>query len=501
MFASPAQVFAANADNERGARSTYSSCGSVHKGLSMNSTLKDTTAHIPGRAVDASGQAAISPAELLAQIRDLKTQIFDLNALFEVSRQLHEVWDVDALLDGILLVAIEHIRVGAAAIAVPDSGESARLTRQRSKGWDLSTEPNWSVATDSTWAQWLRDTRRPVSVDELAGCAADAGAQVEALRQTGCVVVAPTVRHGQLRGVLYLSAKVDREVYSAADFAFLDLLIEQFSVSLENAYLYAREQRANEQLLITRQRLAVAEKLAALGQMAATIAHEVRNPAGIIRNYLSLIRPALSDHKAETGYLDVINQELGRIELFVQSLLGAFHPNRCQPLPVSLSTQVDAVLGFVRPRLEQRQIAVTSQIDAALPPVSAEPEALRQVLLNLILNAIDAMPEGGILSFTANADLDFVHMSIADTGPGISDDVLERLFDPFVTTKPEGEGSGLGLSICRSLLERFDAQIGARNLATPSHGAVFTIHLRRADSTGQRRIPAGSATARGRDTV
>lgn len=452
------------------------------------------TKHVRDGVDEAHSANGTHPSDIQAQIRDLKTQIFDLNTLFEVARQFHEVWDVDALLDGILLVAIEHMRVGAAAIAVSAPDETSRLTRQRSKGWDLSNEPIWSVSLESGWAQRLTEYRRPLPIEALVVNSDDGSAQLESLRSAGCVVVAPMVRHDRLRGVLYLSEKVDHESYTSGDFAFLDLLMDQFAVSLDNAGLYDREQRTNDQLMLTKQRLAVAEKLAALGQMAATIAHEVRNPAGIIRNYVSLLRPVLGDNKVESGYLDVINEELGRIELFVQSLLGAFHPNRSQPTALSLSSQIDAVVGFLRPRLEQRQIVATQQIESSIPAVLAEPEGLRQVLLNLILNAIDAMPQGGILSFSASADLDHVHLSIADTGVGISTEVLDRLFDPFVTTKPEGEGSGLGLSICRSLLERFDAQIGAKNLPAPAHGAVFTIHMRRADSTGRFRVPEALKT-------
>ncbi len=425
----------------------------------------------------------------VTEIRDLKTQIFDLNTLFDVARQFHEVLDVDALLDGLLLVAIEHMRVGSAAIAVSGADEKGRLTRCRSKGWDLSNEPNWSVDQSSSWAARLREYRRPLPIEALATFGVEDDPQIESLRNAGCVLVAPMVRHDSLRGVLYLSEKVDRAPYTSGDIAFLDLLVDQFAVSLDNAYLYERDIRSNEQLLLAKQRLAVAEKLAALGQMAATIAHEVRNPAGIIRNYLSLIRPALQGRDTETEYLNVINEELGRIELFVQSLLGAFHPNRTQPTALALGTQIDAVIGFLRPRLQQRQIAVTQTVDENVPMVIGEPEGLRQVLLNLTLNAIDAMPDGGILTLNASADLDHVHLSITDTGAGIRPDVLDRLFDPFVTTKPEGEGSGLGLSICRSLLERFDGQIGAKNVSPPSHGAVFTIHLRRADATGRFRVP------------
>ncbi len=434
------------------------------------------------------GEEQTTPTDAQVAVTELKRQIFDLNTLFEVARQFHEVWDFEALLDGILLVAIEHMRVGAAAIAASGPEESGRLTRQKSKGWDLATEPIWSVSTESTWAKRLTEYRRPLPIEAISAYAGDAGAQIESLRKAGCVVVAPMVRHEQLRGVLYLAEKVDRASYTAGDLAFLDLLMDQFVVSLDNAYLYEREQRTNEQLLATKQRLAVAEKLAALGQMAATIAHEVRNPAGIIRNYLSLIRPALDGHPVEATHLDIINEELGRIELFVQSLLGAFHPDRTRAGSLALSTQTREVVALLGPRLRQHGITAMNRLDDSLPQVHAEPEALRQVILNLILNAADAMPTGGTLTFDATADLDHVHLSVADTGPGIPVFVLERLFDPFVTTKPEGEGSGLGLSICRSLLERFDAQIGAKNLPAPQHGAVFTIHLRRADSPGRQRI-------------
>lgn len=454
----------------------------------MTTVQRATGSPSPGSRHTEEANVGPHPLEAQSQIRELKRQIFDLNTLFEVSRQLHEVWDVDALLDGILLIAIEHMRVGAAAIAASGPDDVDRLTRQRSKGWDLSTEPIWSVSTKSAWAQRLTEYRRPMAIEALSAHSTDAGAQLEALRRAGCVVVAPMVRHDQLRGVIYLAEKVDRAIYTAGDFAFLDLLMDQFAVSLDNAYLYEREQRTNDQLSLTKQRLAVAEKLAALGQMAATIAHEVRNPTGIIRNYLSLIRPVLSEHETEAGHLDVINEELGRIELFVRSLLGAFHPNRSQPTSLPLAGQIAEVVAFLKPRLVQHQITVESQLDGRVPSVHAEPEALRQVLLNLILNAVDAMPDGGTLTFGASADLDYVHLSIADTGTGIPPAVLDRLFDSFVTTKPEGEGSGLGLSICRSLLERFGAQIGAKNIAAPGHGAVFTIHLRRSDSPGRHSV-------------
>lgn len=418
--------------------------------------------------------------EVASQIRELRREIFDLNALFDVARQFHEVWDVNALMEGILLVAIEHMRVGSAAVVTATVNHGERRTRVRSKGWDIATEPDWSVDPGGDWARRLSAHQRPMSLDALLDTSVETPEQLRAFRRAGCAVLAPMVRHGQLRGVLFLSARVDHAPFTTGDLAFLDLLMDQFAVSLDNADLAERERETHEQLLIARQQLASAEKLAALGQMAATIAHEVRNPTGIIRNYLALIRPAMTDHAAETEHLDVISEELTRIEAFVQNLLGAFHPHRAESAPLSLPGQVEQVTSLFRPRFENRRIAVVNHLDGDVPAVCAEPEPLRQVLINVLLNAIDAMPEGGTITFEASTTSDSVCLDIADSGAGIPSEIIEQIFNPFVTTKPQGEGSGLGLSICRNLLERFGARISARNQVPPAHGAVFTIRLRRA---------------------
>jgi signal transduction histidine kinase len=419
-------------------------------------------------------------AALLGQIRELRREVFDLNALFELARQFHEVWDVNALLDGILLVAIEHTRAGAAAVVTTESDRKERLSRWRSKGWDASEEPDWTVDPNAGWVRRLREHRHPMALSALRAQCPDAAVQLDAFRRAGCLVLAPMVRRDQVRGLLYLSGRVDGATFTPGDLAFLDLLMDQFAVSLDNADLAERERETHEQLLLARQQLASAEKLAALGQMAATIAHEVRNPTGIIRNYLALIRPALTEHRAELEHLDIISEELARVEAFVQNLLGAFHPHRSEAAALSLPGQLEQVTSFFRPRLASRGIEVVNRLDGSVPPVCAEPEPLRQVLINLLLNAIDAMPGGGTITFTSEWTAETVELAIADTGSGIPTELLDEIFNPFVTSKPQGEGSGLGLSICRSLLERFGAHISARNQTPPEHGAVFTIRLRRA---------------------
>ncbi|HWO56994.1 MAG TPA: ATP-binding protein [bacterium] len=444
--------------------------------------MADQTSHV---LTNASRPAVSAPHgedtdALLGQIRELRREVFDLNALFELARQFHEVWDVNALLDGLLLVAIEHTRAGAAAVATTESDGKERLSRWRSKGWDASEEPDWTAESNAGWVRCLCEHRHPMALSALCAQCPDDTAQLDAFRRAGCMMLAPMVRRDRVRGLLYLSGRVDGAAFTSGDLAFLDLLMDQFVVSLDNAVLAERERDTHEQLLIARQQLASAEKLAALGQMAATIAHEVRNPTGIIRNYLALIRPALTGHPAELEHLDIISEELVRVEAFVQNLLGAFHPHRSEAAALSLPGQLEQVTSFFRPRFAGRRIEVVNRLDGSVPPVYAEPEPLRQVLINLLLNAIDAMPRGGTITYSAEWTADTVELAIADTGSGISKELLDDIFNPFVTSKPQGEGSGLGLSICRGLLERFGAAIAARNQAPPAHGAVFTIRLRRA---------------------
>jgi signal transduction histidine kinase len=421
-----------------------------------------------------------------AQVVALRRQVFDLHAVFEVARQFHEVWDVDALLEGILHVAIEHLRVGAAAIVLADDERDLdQRPNQRSMGWESADETNWRVPADTLLALRLREYRHPLPIEVLSIKAPGNTAIISLWQKAGCVLLAPIVRRDSLQGVIFLGEKVDRTAFTSTDLELLDLLVDQFAVSLDNAQLYDRERLANEQLLATRQRLAGAEKLASLGQMAATIAHEVRNPLGIIRNHLELMR--LGAEKRHDGVKDVqiIAEELDRIEHFVRELLGAFRPEQAHPGPVALATLLTDIANFLRPRFDKTGVAFHQDVDATTPKAHAEPNALRQVFTNICLNAIDAMDRGGRLRVTATTDENHVYLAFQDTGKGIAPELIERLFDPFVTTKPEGEGSGLGLAICRSLLERFGAQISGANAPAPEQGAIFTVQMRRADTQRQ----------------
>ncbi len=217
-----------------------------------------------------------------------------------------------------------------------------------------------------------------------------------------------------------------------------------------------------------------AEQLAAVGQLAASIAHEVRNPLTSIK---LLVGAALRGKPAQpltTEDLHVIHDEVSRLERKVQSLLDFARPNEAVRRPCDLRTIIERALELVQGRLRQQGVQTNLDLPATPVSVEADPDQLTGVLVNLFLKALDAMPHGGQLSLTlGDAAVGKCRLAVADTGPGIAAAVAGRLFTPFASTKPTG--TGLGLSICRRVVQDHGGTLTGQN--RPEGGACFTMTL------------------------
>jgi len=242
-----------------------------------------------------------------------------------------------------------------------------------------------------------------------------------------------------------------------------------------------RELRHVNQLLFETQRtLATSERQALAGQMAASLAHEIGTPLNAISGHVQLISKTHARDEKTLRRLKIIASQIDQITATVKNLLMATRQARMSMRPVEVNELVLETLALTEPVLNARGIIVKTDLGEKLPQVFGDADRLRQVLLNLINNSIDAMPHGGRLmihSFTEIQDENSsqVVIEIRDTGCGIDSEDIDRIFEPMFTTKRIGEGVGLGLAICRETVEEHDGRIIARS--EPSNGAVFIIQL------------------------
>ncbi|HEY1186527.1 MAG TPA: ATP-binding protein [Gemmata sp.] len=232
-----------------------------------------------------------------------------------------------------------------------------------------------------------------------------------------------------------------------------------------------------------------AEQLAWVGQMAAGIAHEVRNPLTVIK----LLVQAATDPRRATGFrpqdLRVLEGEILRLEQIIRTFLDFARPPRPEKKSVNPDELIRACVEGVTARAELQGVTVRAVLPPELPPLDADPGQLGQVLYNLLFNALDVLPAGGAVRVTvavAPADTggpgEVLTVLVSDSGPGLPVGLEEQIFDPFISTKETG--MGLGLSICRRIIEAHGGSIGATN--GPSGGAVFVVRLPCAARTERR---------------
>ena len=223
-----------------------------------------------------------------------------------------------------------------------------------------------------------------------------------------------------------------------------------------------------------RKALLQSEKLAATGKLAASIAHEVNNPLGVIKNYLQIAKMDFDEQGDNYRLLGIIEEEIQRIARIIKGLLDFYRPESTNVSSTNLNRLIEDLLLLVGIQLERRDIRVEKDLDPQLPTVMVSPDQFRQIMLNMVTNAQDAMPEGGALSLTSQVQGDRVLVRIADTGIGIDREHLPYIFDPFFTTKGH-KGTGLGLSVSYGIIHNFDGDIKVES--TPGEGTTFTISL------------------------
>ncbi len=216
-----------------------------------------------------------------------------------------------------------------------------------------------------------------------------------------------------------------------------------------------------------------ADKLSGLGELVAGVAHEVRNPLGVIKASVQMLEQEMDQGCQDAELTHVMAQEIDRLDSVVNALLDFGRPSEAQFGPVDSARVLGEVVLLTKQFAKQQLVNVISEMPDGLPEIWADEDRLKQIFVNLISNAIQAMPGGGDLTINAAARDGYLRMLFTDTGTGIAPEEKERIFDPFHTTR--AEGSGLGLSIVHRIVDAHNGFITADS--EPGKGATFTVGL------------------------
>jgi len=229
-----------------------------------------------------------------------------------------------------------------------------------------------------------------------------------------------------------------------------------------------------ESLRSLNEKLARAERLAAMGTLAAGVAHEVNNPLASISSLVQMLRSQSADNAETREKLDLISTQIGRITRVTRDLTEFARVRPASRSEVDINEVIEASLRLASFDSEFQKLELVKSLSSDLGRIIADGDQLQQVFLNLLLNSRDAMPLGGRLSVSSARRNGEITISIKDSGAGISDSARTQLFDPFFTTKPAGKGTGLGLSVCYGIVSAHDGRI---EVESESGGTVFNVIL------------------------
>jgi len=436
------------------------------------------------RAMGVANQlaVAIDNARLFDETR---RRAEELGLLLEVGRSLVATLELEQVLEAGVRNLARIVDAPGAYLLLPDASGARLVIRAASGGppgmvgRSVPLEPGDSVAS------WVFLRRTPLVIEDGL---ADPRVHGELQAATGgrAYLGVPLVVRDRAVGVSIVVDTRGPRLFTPAQVDRAATMATQLAVALENARLYEDLRRSYAELARAQDQLVRQERLAALGELAAVVAHEVRNPLGAIFNSLGRLRRLVRPAGDAKMLFDIVGEEADRLNRIVGELLDFAKPSpltvRAEPLERVLDEAVSAALEQTGGR-----IALARDVPDGLPLIPMDARLMRQALLNVALNAVQAMPERGTLSVNARVVGDAAVVELGDTGPGIPHEIRHRIFEPFFTTK--ATGTGLGLAVVKRIIDDHRGRVEVRGPA--SGGTVFAIHLPLTSAAGvQRRRPA-----------
>jgi two-component system, NtrC family, sensor kinase len=290
------------------------------------------------------------------------------------------------------------------------------------------------------------------------------------------VLIQPMRWKGESIGGFALAWLKDHHRFTSDELRLTEAIAQQAAVASENSRLYEAEKQQVAELKRTQAQLIQSTKLAAIGELAANIAHEINNPLTSVLGFASYLAEQVPPGQPWREELDLIQEEAGRARDIVRDLLHFSRQREFIPQITDLNTVLEQTLAMVRRQGALESITLREEYASGLAPVEVDVPRIKQVFLNLINNAVYVMKDrGGSLTVRSSADGDTVQVEVIDTGTGIAPEHMHRIFEPFFTTKPEVSGTGLGLSVSLGIVESHGGSIEVKSEV--GKGSTFTVKL------------------------
>ncbi|HID64440.1 MAG TPA: response regulator [Anaerolineae bacterium] len=413
--------------------------------------------------------------------QQLERRVKELNILYGVGKSVTSLLDLEKVLNRIVEAAVfvTGAEEGSLLLVDKDTGElylraARNLGEKFARGFRLKVEHSIAGQVVKTGKPILQSTQDEETLKVKTGYLVKS------------LVNVPLKAKDEVIGVLAVNNKISSRPFTDNDMYLLSALADYATIAIVNAQLFEETKRWSKELerkveertrelQAAQEQLLQSEKLASIGQLAAGVAHEINNPMGVILGFAQGILKTLPEDDPLKKPLSTIEKESLRCKRIVQNLLDFARHSEPTPHPTDINELVDVSCELVEHQISLHNVKLVKGYDPALPPIMADPHQLQQVFINIMLNAYQAMPDGGTLHITTRTVGSELQVIFTDTGTGIPPESVQNIFDPFFTTKEVGEGTGLGLSVSYGIVKahggdiEVDSQVGK--------GTTFIIKL------------------------
>jgi len=413
--------------------------------------------------------------------QQLARRVKELNILYGVGKSVTSLLDLEKVLNRIVEAAVfvTGAEEGSLLLVDKDTRElylraARNLGEKFARGFRLKVEHSIAGQVVKTGQPILQSTQDEETLKVKTGYLVKS------------LVNVPLKAKDEVIGVLAVNNKISSMPFTDNDVHLLSALADYATIAIVNAQLYEETKRWSEELehkveertrelRATQEQLLQSEKLASIGQLAAGVAHEINNPMGVILGFAQGILKTLPEDNPLRKPLTTMEKESLRCKRIVQNLLDFARHSEPTPHLININELIDTSCELVEHQISLQNVKLVKAYDPALPSIMADPSQLQQVFINIMLNAYQAMPDGGTLHITTRTVGSELQVIFTDTGPGIPPENVQNIFDPFFTTKEVGEGTGLGLSVSYGIVKAHGGDIEVESQV--GKGTTFAIKL------------------------